>query len=138
MSPLRPVSLDSRSCAFPLCPDEAELGKAWCRHHKDGDQVWPWDEHAGQVPAPPPRRPRAASSAKRRTPTGVPANRLDDEQLRDLHRRYREDYLSAKQIAADVWQPAGYPSQAACAQALLAGWHRLNLPVRGPGRISRR
>jgi hypothetical protein len=126
VSPLRPISLDSRSCAYPLCPDEAELGKTYCRHHKNGAQRWPWDD-AGQVD--PDTAPRAT-----RAPTRA---RLNDEQLRDLHRRYRDEHAGANRIAADVWQAAGYPTQSACAQALTAGWHRLGLPVRPPGRIHR-
>lgn len=133
MSPLRPLSLDSRTCAYPLCPDEAELGKTYCRHHKDGEQVWPWDDHALHI-APAPRGPREKRHTPRRR---QPDPRLNDEQLRDLHRRYTEELVSARTIAEDVWQAAGYASPDTCRVRIITGWRQLGLPVRRPGRIKR-
>lgn len=129
---LRVVSVDSRDCGFPLCPEEAELGTAWCHRHRHQAAL----EHAAHTAG----RVRGNATVADATvadaiglapatsrPAGSSALTLDN--LERLHRLYRNG-ASINELAAAIWQRAGFKNAASCAERIRQQFKALGLPVR--------
>lgn len=57
--------------------------------------------------------------------------RLTDDQLRVLHAAHVTHERSIRDLAAQVWERAGYASLKACLEGIRNGWRRLGLEYRG-------
>jgi hypothetical protein len=73
---------------------------------------------------------RGERPPKPRKKRGVP-RRLTDEQVAKAYRRYTEEGLSARAVAHDIWQEAGYSSPGSCETALGKAFHEAGFEVRG-------
>ena len=128
MTRFRPVSVDSRDCRYPLCPEETELDSAWCRYHQGQEQL----EQAAARPATP-GDPRVAAAIGL-APTGRDArsSALTLDNLERLHKLYRSGW-SMGELADAIWHQAGFKNAESCRERIRQQFRALGLPVRTRG-----
>lgn len=124
---LRPVSVDSRDCSFPLCPEEAALGSERCHRHQTARAS---RDPADAVAA------RAANDAvadaiglprEHQRTWRVSALTLDNiERLHALHRAG----ASINQLADAIWQRAGFKTPESCRERIRQQFKAYGLPIR--------
>lgn len=124
MKRFRTVTVDSRDCSFPLCPEEAALGSERCHRHQTARA---------------PRDPAAARAANDAVADAIGLPRehqrngrvssLTLDNLERLHALHRAG-ASINELAAAIWQRAGFKTPESCRERIRQQFKALGLPIR--------